>query len=202
MLCSLPREQMLSLQLHLYNILGFRGTQVKEHYLFLLEEAAFVFHNKLWEGIIICIPHTLWTLVRKTATQGCLFTFLCFLENQCSLKPVRVISTPTPFATVNVKTKTTGYLPVNAASITQVWRRTVQDVSTSTFANSVHLYLLLLQCPETFSALRSKVNICYHAPDSRMHLKNLRHFHRQISLHFCQLLPACQSWAMVTNIFF
>jgi len=116
MLCSLPREQMLSLQLHLYNILGFRGTKVKEHYLFLLEEAAFVFHNKLWEGIIICIPHTLWTLVRKTATQGCLFTFLCFLENQCSLKPVRVISTPTPFATVNVKTKTTGYLPVNAAS--------------------------------------------------------------------------------------
>lgn len=79
---------------------------------------------------------------------------------------------------------------------------TVQDVSTSTFANSVHLYLLLLQCRETFSALRSKVNICYHAPDSRTHVKNWHRFHRQISLHFCQLLPACQSWAMVTNIFF
>lgn len=33
--------------------------------MFLLEEAAFVFRNKLGEGIIICIIHTLWTLVSR-----------------------------------------------------------------------------------------------------------------------------------------
>lgn len=93
----------------------------------------------------------------------------------------------------------TNYLSVNAVS-----NHTVLKDIQSTIPQ--HLQIQFIYTCYFYNVLRNSVPwdqrpTRHRAPNSRMYVKHLCHFHKEFSLHFCQLLPACQSCAMVTNIF-